>query len=153
MSTVPSRVIGIDLGARRIGVALTDELGMTAQPHATIHRRGGQRDLDAIAELVRTHRAGRVVLGLPLSPEGEHGRAARSVEAFAERLRGALDVPVELCDESFSTVEAQEVLLAADLSRARRKEVVDKVAAAIILRRWLDRHPQGGAETDDGDVK
>ena len=150
MSTVPSRVIGIDLGARRIGVALTDELGMTAQPHTMIPRRGGQRDLDAIAELVRVHGAGRVVLGLPLSPEGEHGRAAKSVEAFAERLRAAIDVPVSLCDESFSTVEAEEVLVAADLSRARRRQVVDKVAAAIILRRWLDKHPQ---KRDDGDVR
>ena len=152
MSTVPSRVIGIDLGARRVGVALTDELRLTAQPHAMIPRRGGQRDLDAIAELVRAHGAGRVVLGLPLSPEGEHGRAAKSVEAFAERLRAALDVPVELCDESFSTVEAEEVLLAADLSRARRREVVDKVAAAIILRRWLDRQPQEGRPRADGEM-
>ncbi len=78
------------------------------------------------------------MLGLPLSPEGEHGRAAKSAEAFAERLRAVLAVPVELIDESFSTVEAEEVLLAADLSRARRREVIDKLAAAVILRRWLD---------------
>jgi putative Holliday junction resolvase len=135
---VPQRVIAIDLGARRIGVAVTDGLGLTAQPEATIPRRGGQRDLDAIAELVRRHDAGRVVLGLPLSPEGERGRAARSAEAFADRLRAALDVPVELVDESFSTVEAEEILLAADLSRARRRQVVDKIAAAVILKRWLD---------------
>jgi putative holliday junction resolvase len=133
-------VIAIDLGARRIGVAVTDGLGITAQPHATIPRRGGQRDLDAIAEVVRAQDAGRVVLGLPLGPDGERGRAARSAETFATRLRGALDVPVDLIDESFSTVEAEEVLLAADLSRARRREVVDKVAAAVILRRWLDAH-------------
>jgi putative Holliday junction resolvase len=138
MSPVPQRVIAIDLGARRIGVAVTDGLGLTAQPEATIPRRGGQRDLDAIAELVRRHDAGRVVLGLPLSPEGERGRAARSAEAFADRLRAALDVPVELVDESFSTVEAEEILLAADLSRARRRQVVDKIAAAVILKRWLD---------------
>jgi putative Holliday junction resolvase len=135
---VPGRVIAIDLGARRIGVALTDGLGLTAQPHATIARRGGQRDLDAIAALVREHDAERVVLGLPLSPEGEVGRAAKAAEAFATRLRAVLTVPVELIDESFSTVEAEEVLLAADLSRARRREVVDRVAAAVILRRWLD---------------
>jgi len=138
MSAVPRRVIGIDLGARRIGVAVTDALGMTAHPQATIQRRGGQRDLDAIAALVRVHEAERVVLGLPLSPEGEVGRAAASVQAFAARLRQAIDVPVDLIDESFSTVEAEEVLLAADLSRARRREVIDKVAAAVILRRWLD---------------
>jgi putative Holliday junction resolvase len=133
-------VIAIDLGARRIGVAVTDGLGISAQPHATIVRRGGQRDLDAIAAVVRAQDAGRVVLGLPLAPDGERGRAAKSAEAFAERLRAALDVPVELIDESFSTVEAEEVLLAANLSRARRREVVDKVAAAVILRRWLDAH-------------
>ena len=80
--------------------------------------RGGQRDLDAIAALVRDLDAERVVLGLPLSPEGEVGRAARSAETFAARLRAALSVPVELVDESFSTVEAEDVLLAADLSRA-----------------------------------
>jgi putative Holliday junction resolvase len=137
---VPQRVIAIDLGTRRIGVAVTDGLGITAQPHALIPRRGGQRDLEAIAAVVRAQDAGRVVLGLPLDPDGEHGRAARSVEAFAARLRATLDVPVELIDESFSTVEAEEVLLAADLSRARRREVVDKVAAAVILRRWLDAH-------------
>ena len=90
------------------------------------------------AAVVQAQDAGRVVLGLPLDPDGEHGRAARSVEAFAARLRAALDVPVELIDESFTTVEAEDVLLQADLSRARRKEVVDRVAAAVILRRWLD---------------
>jgi putative Holliday junction resolvase len=135
---MPRRVVAVDLGTRRIGVAVTDGLGMTAQPHATIVRKGGQRDLDAIAAVVKLFDAERVVLGLPLSPEGEVGRAARSVQVFAERLRAALTVPVELIDESFSTVEAQDVLLAADVSRARRKEVVDRIAAAVILRRWLD---------------
>jgi len=135
---VPGRVIAIDLGSRRIGVAVTDGLRMTAQPLETVPRHGGQRDLDAIAALVRAHDAERIVLGLPLDPEGERGRAAKSVEAFAARLRAAVGVPVELIDESFSTVEAEEVLLAADVSRARRREVVDKMAAAVILRRWLD---------------
>jgi putative Holliday junction resolvase len=142
---VQRRVIAIDLGARRIGVAMTDGLGLTAQPHATIPRHGGKRDLDAIAALVREHDAERVVLGLPLSPEGEAGRAARAAEAFAGRLRAVLPVPVELIDESYSTVEAEEVLLAADLSRARRREVIDKLAAAVILRRWLDANRKDGA--------
>ena len=135
------RVIGIDLGTRRIGVAVTDGLGLTAQPHATIARHGGQRDLDEIAAVVRAFDAERVVLGLPLSPDGEVGRAARSAETFAGRLRAALGIPVELVDESFSTVEAEEVLLRADLSRKRRKQVVDRLAAAVILQRWLDRRP------------
>jgi len=121
-----------------MGVAVTDGLGLTAQPHATIARHGGQRDLDAIAAVVRDFDAERLILGLPLGPEGEVGRPARSVQAFAERLRAVLPVPVELVDESYSTVEAEEVLLRADLSRARRKQVVDRLAAAVILRRWLD---------------
>jgi putative Holliday junction resolvase len=141
------RVIAIDLGSKRMGVAVTDALRMSALPHATLARKGGKHDLDAIAAVVREVDAERVVLGLPLSPEGEElveGRAAKSARAFAERLRGALTVPVEFVDESFSTVEAQDVLLAADLSRARRREVVDRVAAAVILRRWMDAHPQRG---------
>jgi len=129
-----------------MGVAVTDGLGLTAQPHATLPRRGGQKDLDAIAAVVRELDAERVVLGLPLGPDGEVGRAARSAEAFAVRLRAALPVPVEMVDESFTTVEAEAVLLEADLSRARRKQVVDRVAAAMILRRWLDaRAARGGA--------
>jgi putative Holliday junction resolvase len=125
-----------------MGVAVTDGLGLTAQPHATIDRRGGQRDLDAIAAVVNQFDAERVVLGLPLDPEGRAGRPARAAQAFAERLRSVLTVPVELIDESFTTVEATEVLLAADLSRARRKQVIDRVAAAIILQRWLALHPR-----------
>jgi putative holliday junction resolvase len=134
-----SRVVGIDLGSRRIGVAVSDGLGLTAQPHATIARHGGVRDLQAIAEVVAKAGAGLVVLGLPLDPEGNEGTAARSAPAFADRLRAALPVPVEMIDESFSTVEAEAVLLEADLSRARRKQVVDRLAAAVILQRWLDQ--------------
>jgi putative Holliday junction resolvase len=141
---VSRRVIGIDLGARRIGVAVTDALRMSAHPHATLARHGGQRDLDAIASVVREFDAERVVLGLPLSPEGEVGRAAKSAQTFAARLRAALSVPVDMIDESFSTVEAEDVLLRADLSRQRRREVIDRLAAAVILRRWLDANPSGG---------
>ena len=89
-----------------------------------------------------------VILGLPLEPDGTAGRAAKSAQAFATRLRAVLSVPVEFVDESFTTVEAEEVLLAADLSRARRKQVVDRVAAALILRRWLDQRAQNDVGTD-----
>jgi putative Holliday junction resolvase len=141
---VPRRVVAIDLGARRIGVAVTDTLGLAAHPHATLVRRGGRRDLDAIAALVRELDAERVVLGLPLAPDGTAGRAADSARAFAARLGAVLPVPVDLVDESFSTVEAERVLLEADLSRARRKQVIDRVAAAVILQRWLDANRPGG---------
>jgi putative Holliday junction resolvase len=141
-----SRVVGIDLGSRRIGVAVSDGLGLTAQPHATIERHGGARDLDAIGAVARAVGAERLVLGLPLDPEGQEGDAARRARAFAERLAQHLALPVELVDESFSTVEAEEVLLAADVSRQKRRQVVDKLAAAVILQRWLDRHPGAGKE-------
>jgi putative Holliday junction resolvase len=141
---VSGRVIGIDLGARRIGVAVTDGLNLTAQPHSTLARHGGQRDLDAIGAVVRSFAAERVVLGHPVTPEGTVGRAAKSAQVFAERLRAALGIPVDLVDESFSTVEAEEVLLRADLSRARRKQVIDRLAAAVILQRWLDAQQRNG---------
>jgi putative Holliday junction resolvase len=141
---VSRKVIALDLGTRRIGVAVTDALRMSAHPHSTLVRRGGQRDLDAVAALVEQLDAERIVLGLPLSPEGEEGPAAKSAQAFAERLRAHVTVPVEMVDESFTTVEAEEVLLAADVSRARRREVVDRLAAAVILTRWLDAHRAGG---------
>jgi putative Holliday junction resolvase len=144
---VSRRILGVDLGARRIGVAVTDAMRIAAHPYATIERHGGQRDLDAIAKLVRDLDAERVVLGLPLSPEGEVGPAAKSAQAFAERLRAVLAVPVELIDESYTTVEAEEVLLEADLSRARRRQAVDRVAAAVILRRWLDENHAPDAGT------
>ena len=127
-----------------MGVAVTDALRIAALPHATIERKGGKHDLDAIAAVVSELDAELVVLGLPLSPEGEEGRAAKSAQVFAERLRAALTVPVEMVDESFSTVEAEDVLLAAELSRQRRREVVDRVAAAVILRRWMDAQPARG---------
>ena len=133
-----ARVLGIDLGERRIGVAVSDGLGLTAQPRETIARHGGMRDITSIAAAVKNADADRIVLGLPLDPEGNEGDAARRARVFAEKLRTNLHVPVELIDESFSTVEAEQVLLAADVSRARRKQVIDKLAAAVILQRWLD---------------
>jgi len=132
------RALGIDLGSRRIGVALTDGLGLTAQPHSTLARHGGRRDLDAIGKLVREHGAEVLVLGLPLDENGGEGDAARRVRAFGERLREALALPVEFVDERFTTVEAEEVLLAADVSRQKRRQVIDRIAAALILQRWLD---------------
>ncbi|HEX7507132.1 MAG TPA: Holliday junction resolvase RuvX [Polyangia bacterium] len=140
-----ARVLGIDLGSRRIGVAVSDGLGLTAQPRATIARHGGMRDIDAIAAAVKDADADRIVLGLPLDCEGQEGPAAQRARVFADKLAVALQLPVELIDESFSTVEAEAVLLAADMSRARRKQVIDKMAAAVILQRWLDAHRESRA--------
>jgi putative Holliday junction resolvase len=141
-----ARVLGIDLGSRRIGVAVSDGLGLTAQPRTTIARHGGVRDLDAIGAAAKEADADRIVLGLPVDPEGQEGPAAQRARVFADKLQAALGLPVELIDESFSTVEAEEVLLAANVSRAKRKQVVDKMAAAVILQRWLDARPRPAQE-------
>ena len=140
------RVLGIDLGSRRIGVAVSDGLGLTAQPRATLARHGGMRDMQSIAGAVKEAGAKHIVLGLPLDPEGQEGPAARRARDFAAKLRAALHLPVDLVDESFSTVEAEAILLEADVSRARRKQVVDKLAAAVILQRWLDARRAGTEE-------
>ena len=142
-----ARVLGIDLGSRRIGLAVSDGLGLTAQPRETVARHGGARDIASIAAAVKDCGAERIVLGLPLDPEGAEGPAARRARDFAGKLAAALHLPVELIDESFSTVEAEAVLLAADVSRAKRKQVVDKLAAAVILQRWLDQQT-GTAEEE-----
>jgi putative holliday junction resolvase len=97
------------------------------------------RDIDAIAAAVKESGADRIVLGLPLDCEGREGPAAARARAFGAKLTAALHLPVELIDESFSTVEAEAVLLAADVSRGKRKLVIDKLAAAVILQRWLDQ--------------
>lgn len=130
--------MGLDVGDRTVGVALSDELGWTAQPLKTLRRRQRDRDLDLLRGLAEDAGVSAVVVGLPLSMSGVEGGRARRVKAFAAALETRLGVPVVFWDERLSTVAAERVLLEADLSRAKRKKQVDKVAAAIILQGYLD---------------
>jgi putative holliday junction resolvase len=134
------RVVGLDVGSKTIGVAVSDDLGLAAHPRETLARRGTRGDVDAVAQIVAKEEAGLVVVGLPLLLSGEVGPMAKRVLVFAEALRARLGaaVPVEMWDERFSTAGAQRALLEGDVSRARRKQVIDKVAAAFILQGWLD---------------
>jgi len=132
------RVLGLDVGTKTIGVALSDELRVAAHPHTVIRRSGHARDIAEVAGLVKDQKVAAVVVGLPLALDGREGARARRVRAFAEALAG-LGADVHLWDERFSTSEAERVLVAADVSRARRKAVIDKQAAAVILQGWLDR--------------
>ena len=142
MPRAQGRVLGIDLGTVRIGLALTDPLGLTAQPAGVLRRQGLKRDLVSLATYVRDHGVERVVVGHPRRLSGEVGREATRAEAFARRLQEALGgLPVELRDERLTTAEAQRTLLAADVSRSRRREVVDAMAAALILQGWIDARP------------
>ncbi len=132
-----TRILGLDHGTKRIGVALSDELGWTAQPLETYQRRSLDADLAHIRELVIEHEVGRVVIGLPLRTSGEVGPEAQAVEQFRQLLEGALPVPVVAWDERHTTQSAEAVLLEADVSRAKRKQVIDRIAAAILLKDYL----------------
>jgi putative pre-16S rRNA nuclease len=135
------RVAALDVGEARIGVAVSDELGITAQGIGVVRRVGGRRDLEALRELLAPYAPERLVVGLPLSMSGAEGPAAVKVRAFAELAAAHLGLPLEFQDERLTTVAAERALLEADVSRRRRKDVIDKVAASLILQGWLARRP------------
>ncbi len=138
----PGRVLGLDLGDARIGVAISDDDRRMAVPLGTVHT-GAPADLKAIAALVEEHDARGVVIGLPLSMAGERGAAAGKAESFADALRTFLTIPVELHDERLSTVEAERALRQAGIDGRERRKVVDRSAATVILQAWLDAHRAG----------
>lgn len=131
------RILGIDLGERRIGLALSDELGWTAQPLKVIPYTSDRQSISAIIELIRQYAVSEVVIGLPRNMDGSYGPRAERVERFARKMEQQSGVPVHLWDERLTTAAAQRSLIEADLSRRRRKQVVDKVAAVLILEGYL----------------
>jgi putative Holliday junction resolvase len=137
ISDLPSskRVMALDIGERRIGVAVSDPSGTLARPHAVIQRRSKVMDFAAVARLVAELEVERVVVGLPLSLNGEIGPQARRVTRYAQALAQSLEVPVELYDERYSTVTADALL--AEIGRKRRVSI-DAAAAAVILQDYLE---------------
>jgi len=133
------RVMGIDLGKKRIGLALSDPLGLTAQPLLVMPRLGTAADLERLTALAREHQVQEIVIGLPRHMDGHVGPEAEEALDWAEELRLRLGVPVSTLDERLTTTQAERVLLAADLSRRRRRQVIDKLAAVLILQTFLDR--------------
>jgi putative Holliday junction resolvase len=146
------RILALDYGTKRIGVALSDELGWTAQPLETYRRKTLEADLAHIAALVHEHEAGEVVLGLPIRTTGELGPEAAVVENFRQRLQPLLPVPIVTWDERHTTQSAEELLIEADLSRAKRKQVVDRVAAAILLQSYLAGRTSRASHPDSSDA-
>ncbi len=133
------RIVALDVGDARIGVAATDELGLTAHPITTIHRCASiKRDLRVIEELLMELDASKVVVGLPVLASGTEGPQAVKVRDFYGRLARRLKIPAVLFDESYSTVDAEDLLLQADVSRAKRREVIDQLAAVVILNSYMD---------------
>lgn len=132
------RVLGLDVGERRIGVAISDPDGRLAVPLQVLERRGVRQDAAALAELAARESAGRVVVGLPVSLSGEEGPQAQAVRRFGDVLAGALSIPVVYWDERLSTVEADRLLAAAGERARRRRGWRDAVAAALVLQAYLD---------------
>jgi len=146
------RFLGLDVGDRTIGIALSDESATIATGIETFRRIGPKKDLKAMAELVRRHAVAEVVVGLPLKLDGSAGPQAQKVLAFIEALRPVVRVPVVPWDERFTTVAAQQALIEADVSRKGRRAVVDKVAAILILQNYLDYRKASLPLEPDGSV-
>ncbi len=138
------RVLGLDVGDRRIGVALSDSLGITAQRLTLLERQGAGRDVEAVRALVDQHEVGTIVVGLPLTMQGTEGPQAKKVLAFTQALRGRVSVPIQMVDERLTTVQGERALLEMDTSRRKRKQMIDQVAAQLILQQFLDQ--QRGSE-------
>jgi len=132
------RVLGLDVGSKTIGVAVTDELGVAAHAVCVIDRRGTVRDVASVLELAARYGSTQAVVGMPYDEQGEEGPRAKRVRVFMEALAAA-GLAVEPWDERYSTLEAEAVLREADLSRKKRKKVIDRLAAQVILEGWLHR--------------
>jgi putative Holliday junction resolvase len=144
------RVLGIDLGTKRIGLALSDPTGAFASPFSTVESRGRASDLTRLQEIVESNDVEQVVIGMPTTLRGEQGLAAQQAEAFAQELAEQLDVPVTTWDERMTTVVAERALIAAGERRESRRDTRDKVAAAVMLQSYLDAQrlgrPDAGGE-------
>jgi putative holliday junction resolvase len=142
--------MGLDVGTKTVGVAISDALGFTAQGLTVVRRKSLKADLAALGRIITEHEVTQVVVGLPLNMDGSEGPRAQASRAFGERLAEATGLPIEYWDERLTTVAAERALLEADVSRARRKEVIDQVAASLILQGWLDaRRPASHEDTED----
>lgn len=133
------RLVGLDVGDRTIGVAVSDPMGWTAQGVTVIQRTSRKKDLSALGALIDEYKAEKFVVGLPRRTDGSYGPEAEKIYAFGSELEREFGLPVEYWDERFSTVAAERVLLEGDVSRAKRRLVIDKVAATVILQAYLDR--------------
>jgi len=141
------RILALDLGERRIGLAVSDELGWTAQGLPTLERRNNRLDLEALVELIRARGVGLVIVGNPLQMSGEDSPGSRRAAEFAQRIGRAAGVPVELWDERLTTREASRVLRSSGASIAKRARAVDRLSAVLLLEDYLDRRRAAESQT------
>jgi len=133
------RIMGLDIGSKTIGIAISDELGFTAQGLKTIIRKRMEEDLKEIDTIISQFKIEKIVVGLPKNMNGTLGKQAEIVLQWIKNLKNKIQLPVVTWDERLSTVEALKTLLEADLSRKKRKKVIDKLAAVIILQGYLNQ--------------
>jgi putative Holliday junction resolvase len=134
------RALGLDVGDKTVGLALSDALGFTAQGLDTLLRRNNEADILAIAAVCQEHSVEVLVVGLPLNMDGSEGERAQISRRFGDRLAQKTGLPVEYWDERLTTAEAERILIEADVSRQKRKKVIDKLAAQVILQSWMGAH-------------
>ena len=133
------RIMSLDVGSRTIGIACSDALLMTAQGIETIRRTSLEKDFNRLQELITEYQVHELVVGMPKNMNGTKGERAEKTEEFVEKMKEVIDLPVTYWDERLSTVMAERQLIAADVSRKKRKSVIDKMAAVVILQGYLDR--------------
>ncbi len=135
-----TRIMALDVGARRIGVAISDPLGITAQGQDTIQRQNKRRDLEALGRLLTKYQVKEVVVGLPLRLSGAEGTQSEKMRRFAEDLQSHFGIIVHLWDERWTSTEANRLLRETDLSIDKRAKAVDRMAAILILQSWMEAH-------------
>lgn len=138
------RAMGLDVGTKTVGVAVTDELGLTAQPITVVRRKNLKADLAELLKLASDRGVGCFVIGLPLNMDGSEGPRAVATRQFGDALGKASTLPIVYQDERLTTVAAERALLEGDVSRNKRKAVIDQVAASLILQGWLDAQQRSG---------
>jgi putative Holliday junction resolvase len=134
----PRRILALDVGARRIGVAVSDALGITAQGLETIQRQNKRRDLETLRQLLKKYDIREIVVGLPLRLSGAEGTQSEKMRQFADDLKAHLKVTVHLWDERWTSTEANRLLRETDLSIKKRGQAVDRMAAILILQSWME---------------
>ena len=147
------RTLALDVGTKTIGVAVSDELGITANGITTIKRGKIKHDLDALSRIIDQYKPSEILIGIPYNIDGAISQRGKEILNFANILKTTFSLHVELWDESYSTADAQKVLLEANLSRKKRKRVIDKMAAVVILQDYLnhkeDAKTPGGVEKSE----
>ncbi len=133
-----ARFMGLDIGDKRIGVAFSDDSALIASPRETRERRGNRKDITYLLQLAQLENVAEIVVGMPYSLDGSEGPQAAKVRRFIHALKLCTKLSITTWDERHTTVDAQEILLKTDISRKKRKQSIDRVAAALILQRFLD---------------